>query len=131
MINCQCVFRHLYNEICSEYLAFSRDKPIDDLLQEFSPYFKAKLFDDMEDLISFFQTTDNGCSVDLRPKSIIKRNFLIAYDTIKGRTYKDQLTFSDGVMNNVVNMLRSYHRFNNTVFVGPPGWLALDETTLQ
>lgn len=116
-------FRHLYNEICSEYLAFSREQSVDELLQEFSPYFKAKLFDDLDDLISFFQTTDNGCTVDLRPRSTIERNFVLTYDTIKGRSYNDQLTFSQGVVTNMVNILRSYHRFNNTVFVGPTGKL--------
>ena len=72
---------------------------------------QAKLFDDLTDLISFYQNSESGCNVDLRSHESVKDHFLVAYEAVKGNNYNDQMAFSQETMTCIVNILRSYHRY--------------------
>ena len=113
---------HLYNELEAEYACFSREEAIDALLDEFSPYLRGKLFEDSDDmLLSLFQSSANGCTIEMKERTAIQSALVEAYDSVKGSAYNNCLTFSPQLIKIVVRLLRSYERFQCTVIVGPSG----------
>ncbi len=115
--------RHLLNEMESEYSPYMNGKKIDDLLEEFSPYFKGKFFKELEDLASYFVSTNKGkgCHLELRERGAVLENFQHEYDEFKGKSFNNSMTLTDQACGNLVNLVRSYHRFDCTIVVGPAG----------
>ena len=113
---------HLYNELEAEYACFSREEAIDALLDEFSPYLRGKLFEDSDDMmLSLFQSTASGCTIEMKERSAIQTALVEAYDSVKGSAYNNCLTFSLQLIKTVVRLIRSYERFQCTMIVGPSG----------
>jgi hypothetical protein len=113
---------HLYHELDSEYSCFANNATtINALLEEFSPYLKAKLFEGLDGQISYFHSTENGCSVVIKETKDVVDGFLEMYESIKGSAYNNSLTFTSQMVTSTVKLIRSYERYQNTVLVGPSG----------
>jgi len=115
------ISRLLLSEMETEYAGcLGEENSIGNLLEEFSPYLKAKFFKDLEPLVPFFhKPSSGGILVDLRLRKAVEESFEVecAQATVSTAAGAGKLSLTEQAIDNVLGMLRSYHRFDGTILV--------------
>ncbi len=118
--------KHLLNEIVAEYDVVCC-KNIDDLLEDFSPYYRSKFFKDLGNEVSFLQTIEGeGFQLQMRPYNDVYTDFKREYEGLNAsgnlsRNFDEKLSINPEFVQCVVGLLRSFHRYGSVAIVGPAG----------